>query len=285
MKGSVRKRGEIWYYRINLGVINNKRKEIERAVGKSEKDAYKAMRQAMVELDQSGQYFEPSCKAFSDYLDEWIESYELNLKEYSIIKYKSIIEKHLKPSLGKYKLKSLSPALIQKFIDDKKRSGYSKNTTTLIFAVLRKSLRHAIHPFNYIKNNPAENIQLPKFDIRKKVTSFTPEQMQIIFKRFDSSHLFYIPIMIAYYTGMRLGECLALQWKNIDINSRKIAIDSTLYDKEKDKIRIVKAKTQTSIREIDFTDKLLNILKLQKKQRLITKTTIATCSTVTWQST
>ena len=89
MKGSVRKRGEIWYYRINLGVINNKRKEIERAVGKSEKDAYKAMRQAMVELDQSGQYFEPSCKAFSDYLDEWIESYELNLKEYSIIKYKS----------------------------------------------------------------------------------------------------------------------------------------------------------------------------------------------------
>ena len=51
MKESVRKRGDICYYRINLGIIDNERKEIERAVGTIEKKAWKALRQAMVDLD------------------------------------------------------------------------------------------------------------------------------------------------------------------------------------------------------------------------------------------
>ena len=154
MKESVRKRGDICYYRINLGIIDNERKEIERAVGTIEKEAWKALRQAMVDLDQTGRYFEPSSKSFSDYLDEFIESRELNLKEYTLIIYKSAIKNHLKPALGKYKIKNISPVLIQKFIDSKKRVGFSKNTTLLIFAVLRKALKYAVHPFGYIKINP-----------------------------------------------------------------------------------------------------------------------------------
>ena len=65
MKESVRKRGDICYYRINLGIIDNERKEIERAVGTIEKEAWKALRQAMVDLDQTGRYFEPSSKSLS----------------------------------------------------------------------------------------------------------------------------------------------------------------------------------------------------------------------------
>ncbi|WIW71884.1 N-terminal phage integrase SAM-like domain-containing protein [Anaerosinus gibii] len=154
MKGSVRKRGGIWYYRINLGIIDNERKETERAVGTSEKEVWKALRQAMVDIDQTGRYFDPSSKSFSDYLDEFIESRELNLKEYTLIRYKSAIKNHLKPALGKYKIKNISPALIQKFIDSKKREGFSQNTTLLIFAVLRKALKYAVQLFGYIKINP-----------------------------------------------------------------------------------------------------------------------------------
>ncbi len=79
MKGSVRKRGGIWYYRINWGIIDNERKETERAVGTSEKEVWKVLRQAMVDIDQTGRYFDPSSKSFSDYLDEFIDSRELNL--------------------------------------------------------------------------------------------------------------------------------------------------------------------------------------------------------------
>lgn len=154
MKGSVRKRGGIWYYRINLGIIDKGRKETERAVGTSEKEVWKALRQAMVDIDQTGRYFDPSSKSFSDYLDEFIESRELNLKEYILIRYKSAIKNHLKPALGKYKIKNISPALIQKFIDSKKREGFSQNTTLLIFAVLRKALKYAVQLFGYIKINP-----------------------------------------------------------------------------------------------------------------------------------
>lgn len=91
--------------------------------------------------------------------------------------------------------------------------------------------------------------------------------MQRIFDRVGSSHLFYVPIMLAYYTGMRLGECLGLEWKNIDLDGKIIKVESTLYDKNKS-TKITKSKTKNSIREIDFTDKLFTILKTQKNVKL-----------------
>ena len=39
--------------------------------------------------------------------------------------------------------------------------------------------------------------------------------------------------MIAYCTGLRVGECLALQWSHIDMENRTISVDSTLYDKKR----------------------------------------------------
>ena len=43
MKGSVRKKGATWSYRIDLGVINGKRSQIERSGYKTKKEAMPAL--------------------------------------------------------------------------------------------------------------------------------------------------------------------------------------------------------------------------------------------------
>ena len=67
------------------------------------------------------------------------------------------------------------------------------------------------------------NVKMPKFDIpRKKPVIFSHQQIQIIFHAFPVGHKYYAPCMIAYCTGLRVGECLALQWSHIDMENRTL---------------------------------------------------------------
>lgn len=117
MKGGVRKRGEKWYYYFDLGAVNGKRKKIERVGGKTKKEAEKALRDALSEFENEGQLFSDNEMSFSDFLDFWYKEYVLLNCKYGTQKnYEKIIKNHLKPDLGKYKLKNLNPAILQKFL-------------------------------------------------------------------------------------------------------------------------------------------------------------------------
>ncbi|WP_051599274.1 Arm DNA-binding domain-containing protein [Metaclostridioides mangenotii] len=95
MKGSVRKRGKKWYFYFDLGIVDGKRKKVEREGGNTKKEAEKAMREAMGEFDDTGQIIDESTMSYSDYLDYWYENYvELNCKESTQKIYKNRINKH-----------------------------------------------------------------------------------------------------------------------------------------------------------------------------------------------
>ncbi|CCL07863.1 Arm DNA-binding domain-containing protein [Clostridioides difficile] len=57
IKGGVRKKGKKWYYYFDLGVIDGKRKKVERAGGNTKKDAEKALREALKEYENTGIMF------------------------------------------------------------------------------------------------------------------------------------------------------------------------------------------------------------------------------------
>lgn len=58
--------------------------------------------------------------------------------------YKIVIDKHIKPSLGIYKLKSLTPSILQDFLNTKHKNRYSKNSTLNFYGVLSGALRVAV---------------------------------------------------------------------------------------------------------------------------------------------
>lgn len=270
---NVRKRGKKWQYQFEAAKIDGKRKQITKSGFNTKKEALEAGVKALSEYNNSGLHFEPTEISVSDYFDYWYENYvKLELKINTQISYKNYIENHIKPSLGVYKLKGLTPSTLQDFINSKYISGFSKNHLKNLIGVLSGALKYAVHPCNFIKNSPMLYVKFPKYEISKTNINhkyINSEEFNKIISRFPYGSNFYIPIILGYYTGFRIGETLGLTWDDIDLENKKISINKIIYYNENTKLWYLGTpKTPTSIRSIDIGNTLLQILKKYKKDQL-----------------
>lgn len=279
IKGSVRKRGENYYYRIDLGMVDGKRCQFERVAGPDEDEAYAKMRQAITQLDQGNKaIFEPSQRPFADYLAEWMKKYVLpELAENTYMAYKSDIDNHIKDSIGRYRLNQLTPEAIDDFIKEKFKNC-SKSATNRFLAIIKGSLEYACYPLHLLKENPSKHIHLPrgrKYQKRKReVKAFTDEQLIVVLNRYSYGHQFWMPIMTALALGGRSGEVRALRDRDfVDAEKHLVHIEHSLNDKKKNNVHLGPTKTLTSDRIIDYPAEFDRILKLndawRKKNRLL----------------
>jgi len=141
--------------------INGKRKKIERKGGSTKKEALEALRNALNEFEKSGSILAESEISVSDYMDYWITEYVMiNCKYNTQECYKILVNKHIKPALGIYKLKQLTVTSLQKFLNQKFINGYSKSTLRRLKNILCTSLKMATSLYKLIKANPAEKSQI-----------------------------------------------------------------------------------------------------------------------------
>ncbi|MGV8164600.1 MAG: tyrosine-type recombinase/integrase [Alkaliphilus sp.] len=274
MTGHVRKRGDKWYFSFEASSVDGKRKRIERVGGRTKKETETALRKALQEYENAGLHFEPSEISVSDYMDYWHKNYVmLNCKYNTQVGYRGILDNHIKPSFGVYKLKSLTPAILQEFVNDKYLIGISKNFLTNIMAVISGSLKYAVHPCKFTKDNPMQYVTYPKYEhskaeIDKKV--ITSEEFETIIERFPFGSTFYIPIMIGYYTGCRIGEVMALTWDDINLTERSIDVNKSLVKRDKNWY-FGSTKTESSMRTIKFGKTLGEALRKYRKWQMENK--------------
>jgi hypothetical protein len=165
MNGGVRKRGSTWSYYFDLGKVDGKRKKKEKGGFRTKKEAEQALAAALNEYNHAGTVFEPSEITVSDYLDQWFElSCKLNLKYNTQVGYLYIIEGHLKPKFGMYKLKAINPTVLQEYANNLKLNGYSKSSIVGILTVFQSALDYAIEPLHYISQNPMKSVKFPKVE-------------------------------------------------------------------------------------------------------------------------
>ena len=271
MSGSVRKRGAKWYYSFEASSIDGKRKRIERVGGRTKKDAEAALRKALDEYEHAGMHFEPSEISVADYMDYWLENYvRVNCKYNTQLSYEGIVKNHIKPSIGFYKLKALTPAVIQEFVNGKYLSGFSKNHLDNIITVLVSALKFAVHPGGFIKDSPGQYIKHPKYEHTKLETDhkvISNEDFNTIIRRFPEGSTFHLPLMIGRYTGCRIGEVMALTWEDIDFEDGTLSVDKIVY-KIKRSWYFGTTKTASSVRKIKIGKTLLQTLKKHKKTQM-----------------
>lgn len=271
LEGHVRKRGDKWYYSFEASSIEGKRKRIERVGGRTKKEAEAALRAALQDYNNAGSHFDPTDTSVSDYMDYWYKNYVLlNCKYNTQTAYDLIIRNHIKPGLGFYKLRSLTPANLQEFVNEKFLSGYSKNHLTNILTVLSGALKYAVHPCKFTKDNPMQYVKYPKYEhskaeIDRKVIS--NDDFKKIIDRFPPGSTFNMPIMIGYYTGCRIGEVMGLTWSDIDLDKGTIDINKILY-KRKSIWYFGSTKTESSKRTIKIGKTLIDALKKYKKYQI-----------------
>lgn len=272
MEGHVRKRGDKYYYSFEGPKINGKRKRYERVGGKTKKEAYSALRKALEEFESTARVFDSSNLSVHDYLNFWYDDYVVrNLKYNSQVTYKRLIDGRISPLIGKYKLSAVTPHVLQKVIDKETDDGASKQTVSIIKAIITSSFKRAVYPYEFIKTSPAQYLVMPKFDKRKSSTKdslkvFTMEDFSKMQQHVSPEDSFYIPMHIAFHTGLRRGEVSALTWEDINFHDRTINIDKIIVDKT-DGYSIDTPKTQSSYRMIDIGETLVKLLKKHKMKQ------------------
>lgn len=207
-------------------------------------------------------------------LEIWLNKYaRLTLKARSFNKYQDIILLHINPILGEYDIQDITPTILQDYVIDKLKSGnlithqpLASNTVYSIISVLKQSFNLALN-LDFISKNPTTTIKLPPTK-EKEVTALTREEQKKLeeycLKSYKNNYLGFI---ICLYTGIRLGELLALTWKDIDFDKKYLYIKKTSYTiKTNGKNTIVTdtPKTKKSNRVIPLPDKLIQLLCIYK---------------------
>lgn len=272
MKGTIRKRGKNYYYTVELPKIDGKRRQMERYAGETYAEAQETLRHAINELKDTGRFKNVSKISFVDYSQHWFDNYVMmNLKYNTQQNYRGILDNHIIPHLKNYYLMEIDAPLLQKLVHNEFQKGLAQKTMSIIISVLRNMFRKAVYPYMFLKENPMAYVEAPRYDSYKP----TKEELKIIPAESwiklqvatPEASDFYIPMMIAYYTGMRRGEICALEWKNVDLVDQVIKVEKTMYHKKKE-IVLGSPKTKSSLREVTIGNALTKILRKHRKRQM-----------------
>lgn len=234
MDGTVRKKGNSWYYRIDLAYINGERNRIERYGGKTKPEAQEALRKAIYEYETTGEILEQSDISVHDYFEYWFKNYVLvNLKMNTQKNYRMMLDKHIYPYIGDYKLKNIRPGTIQKLLNDEFDKGFAKQTLGILKGILNKAFSMAVFPYQYLKMDPTPFAKIPKFDEkewrdRNDLKIISVEDFKKLMDVVDQSSPYYLPMMISFQTGLRRSEVCGLRWEDINFDTKTLRVEQIM---------------------------------------------------------
>ena len=119
------KEGKVTGYRGSYFTADGRRRYVS---GKNKTEAQRALRQAMADADR-GLIFDADNLKVGEYLDRWLsDSVSNTVKATTFERYEQIARLHLKPALGRMKLKALTPAQVHSLYREKLETGLSART-------------------------------------------------------------------------------------------------------------------------------------------------------------
>ena len=203
---------KVYEYSFEMASVDGKRKRKSKSGFVSKMDARIAGRKALSEYENVGQVMVDRDISYADFLDLWMENdCKLTCKESTLYGYEKKIRLYLKPELGGYRVSSIDKKILQTFITDLYNDGFSINTIISIKGLLTKSFNYALEN-HYIMTSPAnklvipQNMQPDKPTRRKEHIYLTKDNIDSLFERFPKGTSSFVPLQIAYHTGMRPGD-------------------------------------------------------------------------------
>ena len=209
------------------------------------------------------------------WFEEWLTHYiKPSSKQRTFEQYSRAAQIHILPYLGDVELTDLTPFVLQKFItglteNGNKRTGkgLSPNFVKTILSIVQNSLKTA-HLVGYLPEYSANKIKRPK-PKEKQVECFSAwEQKKIEEAALSAKKDKYRGIILCLYTGLRIGELLALTWNDINFEKNILSVTKTCHDGNENgkHIRIIDTpKTENSRRQIPLSKMLVKMLKELKK--------------------
>jgi integrase len=235
--------------------------------GKDRDEVRRKLTEAMANRDKGIVYNDENI-TLGDYLDRWLaDSVHGTVRQSTFSRDKYLVTNHIKPALGRLKLKNLNALQVQSLYRDRLDSGLSGSTVQKIHHVLHKALAQAVR-WDLIPRNPSDNVKAPTPTPKEMhPLSATEAQKLLEATRGDRLEALYV---LAIHTGMRQGELLGLRWEDVDLDRKSLRIRRTLTRKGNESggaYGVGKPKTKKSRRTVRLTERAVEALRSHRARQ------------------
>ena len=194
---------------------------------------------------------------FGEYAELWYRR-KATIKPSTAKSYRSILDRRLLPFFKKLDLHTITRENIQDFVkkmvDEDLAPMTIKNVTGLLYAILSDALEN-----RKILENPFRKIERPSCKGRER-DHLQFHEIDAFLAACEPKN--YALFYTAVWTGARRGELLGFSWPNVDWLNSQICVKQGLY-----KRRLQTPKTDNSVRAIDMTPGLIDVLKRHRAEQ------------------
>lgn len=257
-----------WAYRVDIGMnpATGRRRQKSKAGFSRKKDAEAAARELLTEVQRQS-YVEESSLTFSQFSREWLERYRVTVKE-STYKARVPDVKALTGEMGAVPIQKINLRLYQNVIN-KLYKRYAMSTLRLVHNTAQMIFKDA-RRYEVIAKDPTEFAVLPKAPdvIAEKLPAFLDREQLTEFldackQRPEQD---YTMFLLLAYTGLRIGEAMALCWEDVDFNNSTLRVNKTLFRTGKE-FKLTTPKTRRSKRVIDLPAVVIKTLKAHRREQ------------------
>lgn len=263
-----------WYFKTYLGKdpLTGKKKYTTKRGFKTQKEAKIALATLELNVQKSG-VPTSSNSTFQEAANLWLANYKKTVTASTYSRTDIIFNKHVLPKIGNIKLSKITTAYCQKVINDWHDKGTSKQYP-LFVNYMNKVFKYAIN-IGLTTDNPVANVIVPvaKENRQKKLKLYTKEQLQSFLTIIDNEQNPYLKIRdytlfrLLAFSGCRIGEVLALTWKDINFTTNELSINKTIAKGEGYYVSQT-PKTKSSNRKIILDKKTISQLKRWKLEQV-----------------
>ena len=211
---------------------------------------------------------------FADFWKMYCADMETRLREHTMRTKKYIVELKILPYFGNKRVNDITAADIRQWQNELIKMGYSPTYLKTINNQLSAIFNYAVRYYD-LKSNPCAKAGSMGKSKAEEMDFWTGEEFRRFIDSVMNKRLSYMAFMTLYWTGMRMGELLALNPKDVDLEKKTISITKS-YQRLGKKDVITPPKTSKSKRVItipeflaaDIKDYMDSLYDLQEDDRL-----------------
>ncbi len=266
MEGTMReRRSGVWEITLNLGRdaqgIRRRRTVTFRG---NKTQAARRMRELVAEFDR-GQLPPPKIR-LDEWLDRWMAEHIVpNRSVGTAERYEGVIRKHIGPALGHRELARLTPMQIQQWENDLLRQGIPAASIGLMHTVLSGAYRYALR-MELVPRNPTAAVSPPTI---QDTETYTPDVAVVnrLLHTADELDARHAPVFrLLAYTGLRLGEALALTWENVNLDEGWLLVTQSL-GRRRGSLMVSSPKTASGNRKVDLDARTVRLLREHRSRQ------------------
>ncbi len=159
----------------------------------------------------------------NEWSDRWMAIYKANVSGTQKDHYRVKLKDDILPVIGSLRMRDIRLSHIQELLN--KYSGKKKGTVEKIRNALRQLFADA-EVEGIIERNPAARLELPMLEEKPRRPLTETERDTVL--KVATKHPSGAYVLTMLYTGVRRGECIALERSDIDLERRRITVSKEL---------------------------------------------------------